>query len=253
MIHNRVIPCLLLKGSGLVKTVKFKNPKYLGDPRNTIKIFNEKEVDELILLDITATTERRGPNINLLSDIVSECFMPLGYGGGIKDLNQIEILFKLGMEKAIINTHGVENPGFICEAAKIFGSQSIVVSLDMKRNLFGKYEIVIESGRRKTGLEPVEFTKKMEDAGAGEIFLNSIDRDGTMQGFDIELIRSVTSAISIPVIACGGAGSVEDLRHPIKQGCASAVAAGSIFVFHGRHNAVLINYPKRNDLERILN
>ena len=249
----RVIPCLLLRGRGLVKTIRFKDPTYLGDPRNTIKIFNEKGVDELAFLDITATIEKRGPNFELISEITSECFMPLGYGGGIRNLDQMEKLFKFGVEKVVVNTYAVENPMFVSEAAKVFGSQSIVVSLDVKRTLLGKYEIMVEAGKRKSGLEPVTFAKQMEEAGAGEILLNSIDRDGTMQGYDIELIRRVTSAVSIPVIACGGAGSTDDLGRAVIQGGASAVAAGSIFVFHGRHRAVLINFPKRNELERIFN
>ncbi len=249
----RVIPCLLLRSRGLVKTTRFKDPTYLGDPRNTIKIFNEKGVDELVFLDITATTEKRGPNFELISEITSECFMPLGYGGGVRNLNQMEKLFKLGVEKVSINTYAAKNPMFISEAARVFGSQSVVVSLDVKRNLLGKYEIMVEAGKRKSGLEPVTFAKQMEEAGAGEIMLNSIDRDGTMQGYDLELIRRVTSAINIPLIACGGAGSNEDLVQAVKQGGASAAAAGSIFVFHGRNRAVLINFPKRNELERIFN
>ncbi|MCG6533285.1 MAG: AglZ/HisF2 family acetamidino modification protein [Syntrophales bacterium LBB04] len=249
----RVIPCLLLRGSGLVKTIRFKDPTYLGDPRNTIKIFNEKGVDELVFLDITATIEKRGPNFELISEITSECFMPLGYGGGISNLGQMEKLFKMGVEKVAVNTYAVVNPPFVSEAARAFGSQSVVVSLDVKRSLLGKYEIMVEAGKRKSGLEPVTFAKQMEEAGAGELLLNSIDRDGTMQGYDLEMIKRVTSAVNIPVIACGGAGSPEDFGAVVRDGGASAVAAGSIFVFHGRHRAVLINFPKRNELERIFN
>jgi imidazole glycerol-phosphate synthase subunit HisF len=250
MIIPRVIPCLLLRGRGLVKTIRFKEPTYLGDPRNTIKIFNEKEVDELVVLDITATSEKREPNYELISEITSECFMPLGYGGGITNLEQMERLFKLGVEKVIINTHAAAKPIFISEAARVFGSQSVVVSIDVKRSLLGKYEIMVEAGKHKTGLDPVVFIKKMEEAGAGEILLNSIDRDGTMQGYDIDLIRRVSSAISMPVIACGGACRIEDFGAAVKGG-ASAVAAGSMFVFHGKHRAVLISFPKRKDLERM--
>jgi imidazole glycerol-phosphate synthase subunit HisF len=246
----RVIPCLLLRGSGLVKTMRFKDAVYLGDPRNTIKIFNEKGVDELIFLDITATIESRGPNFGLISEITGECFMPLGYGGGISNLAQMEKLFKIGIEKVSINTHAARNPALIKEAARVFGSQSIVVSLDVKRTLLGRYEVMLEAGKRKSGFEPVTFAKQMEDAGAGEILLTAVDRDGTMQGYDLELIRNVASAISIPLIACGGAGSIEDLGRAVTHGGASAVAAGSIFVFHGRHRAVLINFPKRSELER---
>ena len=251
MLIPRVIPCLLLKGTGLVKTVRFKDPVYLGDPRNTIKIFNEKEVDELVILDITATQEGKEPNYELLSELTSECFMPLGYGGGIRNLNQIEKLFKLGVEKAAINTAAVEKPDFISEAAKVLGSQSIVVSIDVKRSMLGKYEVYIRNGKQKTGFDPITFAKKMEDTGAGEIILNFVDRDGTMQGYDLEMIRRVTTAVSIPVVACGGAGSIEHFRDAIKKSGASAVAAGSIFVFHGPHRAVLISFPKRKELERI--
>ncbi len=253
MIIPRVIPCLLLRGSGLVKTIRFKDPTYLGDPRNTVKIFNEKGVDELVFLDITATIEKREPNYELISEITSECFMPLGYGGGISNLDQMEKLFKIGVEKVVVNTYAAENSTFVSEAARAFGSQSVVVSLDVKRSLLGKYEIMVGAGKRRTGIEPITVAKQMEDAGAGEILLNSIDRDGTMQGYDLELIRRVTSVVIVPVVACGGAGSIEDLGCAVKQGGASAVAAGSIFVFHGRHRAVLINFPKRNELERIFN
>jgi cyclase len=247
----RVIPCLLLRGSGLVKTVHFKDPSYLGDPRNIIKIFNEKEVDELIILDITATEQKREPNYGLLFELTSECFMPLAYGGGITNLGQVEKIFKLGVEKISINTSAMENPEIITHAANVFGSQSIVASIDVKRNSFSKYDAYIRAGKQKTGLDPVTLAKRLEDAGVGEILLNSIDRDGTMQGYDLEIIRKVADAVEIPIIACGGAGSIEDFGRAVKQGGASAVAAGSIFVFHGRHRAVLISFPKRKDLERI--
>ena len=247
----RVMPCLLLRGTGLVKTVGFKDPTYLGDPRNVMKIFNEKEVDELVLLDITATENKREPNYELLLELTSECFMPLAYGGGITNLSQIEKILKLGVEKVSINTGAVENPDLITQAARVFGSQSIVVSIDVKRKLLGKYEAYIRNGRQKTGFDPVTLAKRMESAGAGEVLLNSIDRDGTMQGYELEVLRKVTDAVKIPVIACGGAGSIDDFGLAVKQGGASAVAAGSIFVFHGRHRAVLISFPKRQDLERI--
>lgn len=249
----RVMPCLLLRGSGLVKTVRFKDPVYLGDPRNTIKIFNEKEVDELVFLDITATENRREPNYALLSEITGECFMPLAYGGGIRELGQIERILKLGVEKVSINTHAAENPKFITQAAGLFGSQSIIVSIDTKKGLFDTYEVYARGGKLKIGLDPVAFAKQMESAGAGEILLNSIDRDGVMKGYDLDLIRKVTEAVQIPVIACGGAGSIEDFGQAVKEGGASAVAAGSMFVFHGKHRAVLISFPKHRELERVFN
>ena len=252
MLKTRVIPCLLLKNQGLVKTVKFKDPKYVGDPINAVKIFNEKEVDELLFLDITATVENRKPNFPIISDIASECFMPFGYGGGVKDLNDMKELFNLGVEKVIINSYAVENPEFIKKAADLFGSQSVVVSIDVKNTLLGKYEVFTYSGKKNTKLEPVNFAREMQEMGAGEIFLNSIDRDGTMQGYDIELIKLVSQSVTVPVVACGGAGKIEDFAEAVKKGGASAVAAGSMFVFHGKHRAVLINYPSVQVLESIL-
>jgi len=252
MLINRVIPCLLLKGQGLVKTVKFKDPKYVGDPINAVRIFNEKEVDELIFLDITATPEKKEPPFRTISEIASECFMPLCYGGGIKTIEHIEKIFSLGVEKVSINTQAAENPALIKQAAELFGSQSIVASIDVKKSLFGKYEVYIQGGRKNTKLAPVSYAKHLEELGVGEIMLNSIDRDGTLQGFDLELTARVVEAVNVPVIACGGAGKVEDLAAAIKQGGASAAAAGSFFVFHGKHRAVLITYPEIAELKRIL-
>ncbi len=249
MLRTRVIPCLLLREQGLVKTIKFKDPKYVGDPVNAVRIFNEKEVDELIFLDITATIENRKPNFRMIADIASECFMPFSYGGGIRELEDLKILFSLGVEKVIINSHAALNPDFIRSASSLYGSQSIVVSIDVRKNLVGHYETYILGGRRGTGRGVVDFAKEMEAMGAGEIFLNSIDRDGTGRGYDIDIIRKVSHAISIPLVACGGAGRIEDLAEAVAGG-ASAVAAGSMFVFHGKHRAVLITYPLYEELER---
>lgn len=251
MLNIRVIPCLLLRGQGLVKTVQFKDAKYVGDPINAVKIFNEKEVDELILLDILATVEQRKPPLKLISEVASECFMPLCYGGGICSLDDIKEIFNLGVEKVAVNTYAINNPYFIKEAAGKFGSQSIVLAMDVKRNLLGDYEVFTHGGRKSTKLDPVRLAIEIEEIGAGEIFLNSIDRDGTMQGYDIELIKKVTEAVSIPVIACGGAGKLSDFAVAIKEGGASAVAAGSLFVFHGEEHAVLISYPSVQELEHI--
>lgn len=253
MLRTRVIPCLLLKNEGLVKTVKFKHPKYVGDPINAVKIFNEKEVDELIFLDITATVENRRPPVNLISQIASECFMPFCYGGGIKSVEEIAELFKLGVEKVSINSQAVANPSLIKRASELFGNQSIVVSIDVKKNLFGKYRVFTHGGRKSTKLDPIDFAVQMEEMGAGEIFLNSIDLDGTQQGYDLELIRKVSESVTIPVIACGGAGSLDDFAAAVKKGGASAVSAGSFFVFQGSHRAVLITYPPIKELERRLN
>lgn len=248
MLQARVIPCLLLKGSGLVKTTKFKNPKYIGDPINAVNIFNEKEADELIFLDITASIEKRRPNFKLVSEIASECFMPFAYGGGISQIEDVKELFKLGVEKIVINSALHHNPGLITECAKIYGSQSIIGSIDVKKNFFGKYEVYSNSGTINTKLDPVRFAKQIEELGIGEIFINSIDRDGTQSGYDGKLIKSITTTVNVPVIACGGAGNKADFKEAVSQFGASAVAAGSFFVFHGKHKAVLITYPPYNEL-----
>ncbi|HEY9634160.1 MAG TPA: AglZ/HisF2 family acetamidino modification protein [Coleofasciculaceae cyanobacterium] len=252
MLKTRVIPCLLLRNRGLVKTIKFKNPSYVGDPINTVRIFNEKEVDELIFLDITATSENKKPPFKLLSEIASECFMPFTYGGGIRSLEDIQTLFSLGAEKVAINSYAVENPTFIREAADLSGSQSIVVSMDVKKNFWGKYEVYSHRNGKLIKLDPVEFAVQMEQMGAGEILLTSVDRDGMMEGYDIELIKNVTNTVSIPVIACGGAGKLEDFREAVEVGGASAVAAGSLVVYQGRNRAVLINFPIKEELKKIL-
>lgn len=252
MLKTRVIPCLLLRNAGLVKTVKFKDPKYVGDPINAVKIFNEKEVDELVFLDITASSENKRPPFKVIEDIASECFMPLAYGGGIRSIEDIRSIFSLGVEKVVINSYAAERPEFIREAADIFGSQSIVVSIDVRRNLFGKYSVCTRSGTHNTGLEPAEYARKMVELGAGELMVYSIDRDGSQSGYEIELIKRVSNAVSVPVIACGGAGSVEHFREAVQDGGASAVAAGSMFVFHGKHRAVLINFPTQSQLEEAL-
>ncbi len=251
MIRPRVIPALLLKGQGLVKTVKFKDPKYLGDPINIVRIFNDKEVDELIFLDITATNEKRRPPFEALSKITSECFMPLGYGGGIRSLEDVRTLLGLGVEKVILNTAAVEMPELVTEAAAYAGSQAVVISIDVKRSLLGKYEVFTHSGLQGTGLDVVRHAQEMERRGAGELFVNSIDRDGTMQGYDLDLVRRVAQAVNIPVVACGGAGKVEHLAEAIRAG-ASAAAAGSMFVFQGPLRGVLISYPSQEELRRVL-
>lgn len=250
MFRPRVIPSLLLRNAGLVKTVKFKEPTYLGDPINIVKIFNDKEVDELLFLDITATLEQRKPPFELLAKITDECFMPFGYGGGIRSLDEVRQLLSMGVEKVAVNSVAVEDPAFVTAAADMVGSQSVVVSIDVKKNLLGKYQVYTHSGKVNTGLDPVKFAEKMQAAGAGEIFLNSIDRDGTMQGYDLDLVRRVSQAISIPLVACGGAKDLNDLVAVVEQSGAAAAAAGSMFVFQGRHRAVLISYPDPGELKR---
>lgn len=244
----RVIPSLLISNSGLVKSVRFSNLKYVGDPINAVKIFNEKEVDEIAVIDIDATKEKRKPNFSQISEIASEAFMPMAYGGGITHIDEIkEILFS-GVEKVIINKSSHSNPGLISEAARLFGNQSIVVSIDVKKTLFNGYRVYTDKGRNNSGLSPTLFAKQMEEAGAGEILLNNIDADGTYRGYDMKLIQEVSKAVNIPVIALGGAGSVEDFNKAKENG-ASAVAAGSMFVFQRPHQAVLISYPSQNELK----
>ena len=252
MIKPRVIPALLLKGQGLVKTVKFKEPKYLGDPINIVRIFNDKEVDELVLLDITATPEKRGPQFDLLKNIAGEAFIPLAYGGGIRSMNDVRKLLSIGIEKLIMNTSAVETPLLVREVADHAGSQAAVVSMDVKKGLLGKYEVLTHCGQKKTGLDPVNHAVEMERMGVGEILINSIDRDGTMQGYDVELVRKVADAVSVPVVACGGAGNLSHVSEVIKQGHASAAAAGSIFVFQGPLRGVLISYPTPKELKEFI-
>lgn len=252
MIRPRVIPALLLKGQGLVKTVKFKGPKYLGDPINIVRIFNDKEVDELVLLDITATPENHRPQFDLLKNIASEAFIPLAYGGGIRSMDDVRKLLSIGIEKLIMNTSAIENSSLIRETADHAGSQAVVASIDVKKNFLGKYEVFTRCGQKKTGLDPVKHAIEMEKMGAGEIIINSIDRDGTMQGYDLDLVRKVADAVSVPVVACGGAGNLSHVSEVIKQGHASAAAAGSMFVFQGPLRGVLISYPPPKELKEFI-
>ena len=242
----RLIPSLLLHEGGLVKTVKFQNGNYLGDPINAVKIFNEKGVDELCLLDIDASKEGRGPDFELLTEIASEAFMPLSYGGGITNLEEIHKLFYIGFEKVIINTAFVQNPKLVTEAAAQFGAQSIVVGIDAKKNLLHKYDCYIKDGTEKVKRSPEELAASAERAGAGELFLNSIDRDGTMSGYDLSLAERVVRAVNIPVIACGGAATIHDFSSLLKTGV-HAAAAGSLFVYFGKKKAVLIHAPSEQD------
>lgn len=250
MLHTRVIPCVLLRNGGLVKTVKFKIPRYIGDPINAVRIFNDKEVDEIVFLDIGATPSGTGPNFELLAGIASEAFMPFSYGGGISNIEQIKRLYALGIEKVIINSAVAGNPGLVSEAAALAGSSGVVVSVDVRRHWLGKYSVCVSSGQCDLKRDPVEYSKEMVRLGAGEILLNAIDRDGTMDGYDLELIRRVSAAVPVPVVASGGAGHLRHFREAVDVG-ASAVAAGSLFVFHGKHHAVLITYPEHAELEEL--
>jgi len=249
MKRVRVIPTLLIQKGGLVKSVKFKDHKYVGDPINAVRIFNEKEVDEIVILDISATAEKRSPNMQMVKEIAGEAFMPLAYGGGITTLDEIKELIAIGVEKVVLNNAAFHNPQLINEGARFFGSQSIVASVDVKKNIFGKNKVFVQNGTKNTGSDPVDYAKKMESAGAGEIFLNSIDKDGTFGGYDMELIRSVSENINIPVVAIGGASSINDFKEAFDHG-ASAVSAGSMFVFQRPHRAVLISYPAQEELKK---
>jgi cyclase len=251
MLIPRIIPCLLLVNTGLVKTIKFKDPKYIGDVINTTKILNEKEIDELIILDIVASVNKQPPNFKLIGDIATECFMPLCYGGGIKEIDDIKKIFELGIEKVSINSALFESPQLITQASNIFGSQSIIASIDFKRNFLGGYSVFSKSGKQDQKMSPVEFAKKVADLGAGEILLNSIDRDGTRQGYDLDIVQQVSEAVQVPVIACGGANNLLDCKLVIQSGAAAA-AAGSFFTLHGKHRAVLISYPERHQINSLL-
>lgn len=248
MLRPRVIPVLLLKGRGLYKSVGFKNLTYVGDPINTLRIFCEKQVDEVVVLDVSATVDGRSPPLEILRDIAGECFMPLAYGGGIRSLDQVRDLLKLGVEKVVLNTIAFEEPQLVSRVADYAGSSSTVVAIDVRKKMLGGYEVYTRSGRQRTGLDPVAAAQTAEQLGAGEIVINSIDRDGSMQGYDIGLVEQVVRAVSVPVIACGGAGALADLGSAITAGAAAA-AAGSMFVFQGRHRAVLISYPRPDEVD----
>lgn len=252
MLRTRVIPSLLLREESLVKTERFGKFTYVGDPCNTVRIFNELEVDELVFLDITATRDGRSPNLQLLADIANECFMPLGYGGGIRRFEEVQAILRLGFEKVVINSHAAEDPAFIAELARHFGSQAVIASIDVKRDLLGHAHVYTRSGTRNTHRDPVQWAREMERQGAGEILLTSIDREGTWQGFDLELVRSVTEAVQVPVIAHGGAGRVEHIGAVVHQARASAVALGSMVVFQKQGMGVLVNFPDERELVRVL-
>jgi imidazole glycerol-phosphate synthase subunit HisF len=249
MFRPRVIPVLLLRNLGLVKSIRFKNHRYIGDPINAVKLFNDLEADELVFLDILANNEHRSISLDFVQRVGNEANMPFSVGGGIRTIREIQQILAAGAEKIILNTSAVENPGFIKEASNEFGCSTIVVSIDVKKNLFGRELTYIYSGKRATRFDPVSFARLMEDMGAGELIINSIQLDGTMQGYDISLIKRVSDAVSIPVVALGGAGSKEDLKKAVDEGYASAVAAGSMFVYHGSRKAVLINYPEKEQIK----
>ncbi len=253
MLYPRIIPCLLVHNKGLVKTVKFKDPKYVGDPINAVKIFNEKEVDELVVLDIDASVLSKEPDYKLIEKLAVECRMPLCYGGGIKTVEQAQKIFSLGVEKIAISSLAVENPEIITEIANRVGNQSVVVVLDVKKKMLSnKYEIFTHNGKKSTGIDPFSYVTRLESLGAGEIVINSIDQDGSMSGYDFALIDKIREKISIPLTVIGGAGCVDDIGKVIQKHGIIGVAAGSFFVFKGKFRAVLINYPTAEEKNALL-
>ena len=253
MFRPRVIPVLLLKNKGLVKTIKFKNDRYIGDPINAVKIFNDLEADELVFLDIRASNEKRTIDFGLVKKIGDEAFMPFAVGGGISNISSIDNIINSGAEKVIINSAIYNNLKLIREASDKFGSQSIIASIDVKINLFGKNQLFSHSGGKKQNIDIEDHLQNIQKYGAGEIMINVINNDGLMKGYNTPLIKYVSNLVDIPVIACGGAGSLTDFSDAHFNGEASAVAAGSFFVYHGPRNAVLINYPNRSELRNIFN
>jgi imidazole glycerol-phosphate synthase subunit HisF len=242
MYRARIIPCLLLRGHGLVKTKRFADAVYVGDPVNAVRIFSEKEVDELVLLDIDASRTGSEPNYELIAEVAGECFMPVAYGGGVRSLEQVRRLIRSGVEKVVINSAAFESMDVITQAAQVFGSQAVVGGVDVRKTLLGGYKVVAKSATVETKVKLDDHLRRLVEAGVGEILLNNVDRDGTMAGYDLDLVRHVSRMVTVPLVACGGAGSVEHLKAGVDAG-ASAVSAGSMFVFHGKYRAVLINYP----------
>lgn len=251
MLRPRIIPCLLVKDEGLVKTRHFGDPKYVGDPINAVKIFNEKEVDEIIVVSIDSSVREREPDLALIKNLAAECRMPLCYGGGVKRVDQVERIISLGVEKVAISSAAIADPALIARSAAAVGSQSVVVVLDVKK-IDDRYEVFIHNGRKKTGFTPVELARIAEQQGAGELVVNSIDRDGTMSGYDLELASQVRGAVNIPMTILGGAGSLKDISGVIDAFGTVGAAAGSIFVFKGKLRAVLINYPGREEKDALM-
>ena len=248
----RMVPLLLLRGRSFVKTTRFRNPIYLGDPLNIIRIFNEKAVDEIAILDIDATRERRGPNFDYIAAIAEEAFMPLSYGGGITNLDDAQRLFRGGVEKVILNSAMHRNLKLATEISEAFGSQAIAGMIDVKKNWLDRHQVSSGVRQRTQVSSPVEWAHKLVEAGVGEIILQAIDRDGTMNGYDLDALHAITSEISVPVMVCGGASSIQDMVRAVVDGGASAVAAGALFVFYGPHRAVLINPPSQDEFQRCL-
>ena len=245
MLQKRIIPVLLLKGKGLVKSVKFKETTYIGDPINAVRIFNEKEVDEIVIIDIEASKKKLEPNIEFLNQIATEAFVPMAYGGGITTIKQAKDIMFAGFEKVILNNIIYTKPDFIKTLSEYIGSSSVVVSIDVKKNLWGKYKVYSHVESKTLDIDPFEYMIKMQELGAGEILINSVERDGVMQGYDTSLLSQAMKSVTIPIIGCGGASSFSDFESVFNETSIPALAAGSVFVFHGKHKAVLITYPTK--------
>jgi len=253
MLRPRIIPCLLIKNGGLVKTVQFGNPKYVGDPLNAVRIFNEKAVDELMVVDIDATALNKEPDYDVIRSLAAECRMPLCYGGGVKTVEQIQRIISLGVEKVAVSSAAIYNPVLLSDAAEKVGSQSVVVVMDVKKRRFrSRYEVFTHNGNKVTGIDPVELAKKIETLGGGEVVINSIDRDGVMKGYDLDLVTQVRNATSLPMTVLGGAGSLNDVAGLIRAFGIIGAAAGSLFVFKGVYRAVLINYPNPAEKDTLI-
>jgi len=250
LFRPRIIPVLLLQNQGLVKSVAFKNHRYIGDPINTVKIFNDLKADEIVFLDILASKEKRTVSLEFVKKIGEEANMPFAVGGGISTIDQVQTIIAAGAEKVIINTHAL-NLKFIRSAADTFGSSTIVVCLDVKKRFIGKNQTWIMSGEKSTSYTPVDFALMMQDHGAGELIVQSIERDGMMQGYDINLIKSVSETVTIPVVALGGAGNINHMKQVCNEANASGLAAGSMFVYHGARRGILLSYPDKNDLSNL--
>lgn len=253
MLRPRIIPCLLVQNKGLVKTVNFSNPKYVGDPINAVKIFNEKEVDELVVFDIDATVQNREPDYAMIQNLAAECRMPFCYGGGVKTVEQVIKIIKLGVEKVAVSSAALENPGVLANIAEQVGSQSVVVVMDVRKNLItGNYELWTHNGKKNIGRDPVDFAQEVETLGAGEVTINSIDNDGLMKGYDIALVDKIRAAITLPMTVLGGAGAIKHIEALIQRYGIIGAAAGSLFVFKGIYKAVLINYPSQTEKDLLL-
>lgn len=249
MLQTRVIPVLLLGKMGMVKTIRFKQPRYVGDVVNAVRLFNDKEVDELVVLDIEATAKKR-IQFELIEQLASEAFMPLTYGGGITSVEDVAQLLRLGVEKVVLNAALFTHPELLSQIAKRFGASTVIASVDFKKNIWGKWLVYSHNGQRATGIHPLDFCQQCEAQGAGELLLHSIGTDGMMQGYPVEIMQQLASSVSIPVIACGGAGSLQHMQQLAVQSGMQAFAAGSMFIYYGPHKAVLINYPDAATLRR---